>query len=154
MDKARSCNMTAKLAWDISKTTVTEFMEDNVPRLAAALAYYAMFSIGPLLVIVIAVAGMVFEKGSVRHEVTAQVQAFVGPQAAKTVESMLSTQKHSASVIATVLGTVALVFGASGVFGQLQDALNTIWEVKPKPGQGVWGFIRNRFLSFAMVLGI
>ena len=146
--------MTVAVAWQISKDTASEFMEDGVPRLAAALAYYAMFSIGPLLVIVIAVAGLFLEKGAVRQEVIQQVQSMIGPKAAETVQSMFSTQQHQSSVIATILGTIALVFGASGVFGQLQDALNTIWEVKPKPGQGIWGFIRNRFLSFGMVLGI
>ncbi len=146
--------MTARLSWQITKGTVNEFMEDNVLRLAAALAYYAMFSLGPLLVIVIAVAALFFDKGTVRHEVTQQVQSFVGPKAAATVDSMLASQNHGTSVIATILGIVTLLFGASGVFGELQDSLNTIWEVKPKPGQGVWGFIRTRFLSFAMILGI
>lgn len=145
--------MTASLMWRIAKHTVSEFMEDNVPRLAAALAYYAMFSIGPLLIIVIAVAGLAFDKGAVHHEVAQQLQSLVGRQGAQTIESMLSTQRHNSNLIATVVGIVVLIFGASGVFGQLQDALNTIWEVKPKSGQGIWGFIRNRFLSFAMVLG-
>jgi membrane protein len=140
-------------AWNIAKGTVSEFMEDGVPRLAAALAYYAMFSIAPLLVIVIAVAGLFFDQQDVQKQVNQQVENFMGSQAAGTVQSMM-TQKHESSVVATILGTIALLFGASGVFGQLQDALNTIWEVKPKEGQGVWGFIRSRFLSFAMVLGI
>lgn len=146
--------MTGRLAWEISKGTVSEFMEDGVPRLAAALAYYAMFSIGPLLVIVMAVAGLVFSKSAVTGEVSQQLQTFAGKQTAQTVQSMLATQTHDRSILATVLGTAALILGATGVFGQLQDALNTIWEVKPKPGQGVWGFIRTRFLSFTMVLGI
>lgn len=146
--------MTARLAWPITKETASEFMEDNVLRLAAALAYYAMFSLGPLLVIVIAVAGLFFDKAAVQQEVMQQVQSFVGNKAAETVQTMFSNQTQSGSLIATVLGTIALVFGASGVFGQLKDALNTIWEVQPKEGQGVWGFIRNRFLSFTMVLGI
>ena len=141
-------------ARQITKGTISEFIEDAVPRLAAALAYYAMFSIGPLLIIVLAVAGLFFDSAAVRHEVEQQIQGFIGQKAADTLESMLSTQSHDSSVIATVLGTMVLLLGASGVFGQLQDALNTIWEVKPKPGQGIWGFIRNRFLSFAMVLGI
>jgi membrane protein len=146
--------MTAGVAWKIVKESVSEFTEDNVRRLAAALAYSAMFSLGPLLVIVIAVAGLFFEKGAVTNEVQQQVQSFVGEKAAGTVSSMLSAQKHESSVIATILGTLALLFGASGVFGELQSSLNTIWEVQPKPGQGIWGFIRTRFLSFAMVLGI
>lgn len=141
-------------SWDILKGTVAEFMEDSVPRLAAALAYYSMFSLGPLLVIVIGLAAMVFDRGAVSTEVHAQIQSFMGPTAAKTVETMLTTQNHDSSLLATILGVVALLFGATGVFGQLQDALNTIWEVKPKPGQGVWGFVRSRFLSFTMVLGI
>ena len=146
--------MTARLAWEISKGSVSEFFEDKAPRLAAALAYYALFSLGPLLVIVIGVAGLFFEKNAVSHEVTSQIQSFVGDKGAGTIESMLKRGNGNSSLIATVLGTLALVFGATGVFGQLQDALNTIWEVKLKPGQGVWAFIRSRFLSFAMVFGI
>jgi membrane protein len=146
--------MTLGLGWQILKGTVSEFMEDNVLRLAAALAYYAMFSLGPLLVIVIAVAGMFFGKETVQTEVQQQMQSFAGQRAAETIQSMSANETKGSSVVATVLGTIALIFGATGVFGQLQDSLNTIWEVKPKSGQGVWGFIRSRFLSFAMILGI
>lgn len=146
--------MNTRIAWEILKGTVSEFFEDKVLRLAAAMAYYALFSLGPLLVIVIGVAGLFFEKGAVSREVERQLQDFMGAKAAGAAESMLQRGDPGSSVMATVLGTIALVFGATGVFGQLQDSLNTIWEVQPKPGQGVWGFIRTRFLSFAMVLGI
>ncbi|MFO1499152.1 MAG: YihY/virulence factor BrkB family protein [Verrucomicrobiota bacterium] len=146
--------MNAKLAWNILKGTVQEFSEDAVPRLAAALAYYAMFSIGPLLVIVIAVAALFFRREAISGEVAAQLQSLLGETAAQTVQTMLAHQSHESSVWATIVGGTVLIIGATGVFGQLQDALNTIWEVKPKPGQGVWGFVRNRFLSFTMVLGI
>jgi len=129
-------------------------MEDKALRLGAALAYYALFSIGPLLIIVIGVTSLAFGRESVQHAVQQQLQSMVGENAAKTVESMMAAHKEGTSVIATITGVVALLLGASGVFGQLQDALNTIWEVKPRPGQGVWGFVRNRFLSFSMVLVI
>jgi membrane protein len=152
--------MNPKKFWLILKGTFKEFSEDNVLRLSAALAYYAMFSIGPLLVIVVGVAGLAFSvlghggHEDVRQQIHAQLESTLGPDSAKTIESMMSAQKQGTSLITTIVGVVALLIGAGGVFGQLQDALNTIWEVKAKPGIGIWGFIRNRFLSFSMVLGV
>jgi membrane protein len=146
--------MSFKKVLPILKGTFKEFGEDNVLRLSAALAYYAMFSIGPLLVIAVGVAGLVLGQESVRHEIQQQLQSMLGENSAKTLGSMMSAQKHGSSLITTIIGIVVLLFGAAGVFGQLQDALNTIWEVKSKPGTGIWGFIRNRFLSFSMVLGV
>ncbi|HSU56732.1 MAG TPA: YihY/virulence factor BrkB family protein, partial [Candidatus Dormibacteraeota bacterium] len=146
--------MNLKKGWPILKGTFTEFGEDNVLRLSAALAYYAMFSIGPLLAIVVGLAGLAFGHESVRRQIEQQLQSMLGGSSAKMIDSMMSAQKHGSSLVTTIVGIVALLFGASGVFGQLQDALNTIWEVKSKPGIGVWGFIRNRFLSFSIVLGV
>jgi membrane protein len=146
--------MSPKKFWQILKGTFTEFSEDNVLRLSAALAYYAIFSIGPLLVIVVGVAGLAFGHEHVRDQIQDQLKSTLGPDSAKMIESMMSAQKQGTSLIATIVGIGALLIGAGGVFGQLQDALNTIWEVKAKPGAGIWGLIRNRFLSFSMVLGI
>lgn len=147
--------MKLKKAWSIIKGTVSEFSEDNVLRLSAALAYYAMFSIGPLLIIIVGVAGLAFGDQSVRQQVEQQMQSMMGQNAAHTLDSMMAAQnKHGSSLAATIVGIVVLLFGASGVFGQLQDALNTIWEVKSKPGTGIWSYIRSRFLSLTMVLGI
>jgi membrane protein len=139
--------------WSILKGTFKEFGEDKVLRLSAALAYYAMFSIGPLLVIAIGVAGLVFGHESVRGQMDQQLRSMLGEKAASTVTSMMAAQKHSSSLIATIVGIVALLFGAGGVFGQLQDSLNTIWEVKTKANAGWWALIRTRFLSLTMVLG-
>jgi membrane protein len=146
--------MSPKKFWLILKGTFAEFSEDNVLRLCAALSYYSVFSIGPLLVIVVGLAGLAFGHEHVRHQIEGQLQSLLGQNSAKTIESMMSAQKHGTSLIATIVGIAALLIGAGGVFGQLQDSLNTIWEVKTKPGAGIWGLIRNRFLSFTMVLGI
>jgi membrane protein len=123
-------------------------------RLSAALAYYAMFSIGPLLVIAVGLAGFAFGHESVRRELESQLSAMVGENSAKMVESMMSAQQKAGGLITTIIGIVALLFGAAGVFGELQDSLNTIWGVKSKPGRGLLAMIRARFLSLSMVLGI
>ena len=140
--------------WKVMKETGQEFVDDKVLRLSAALAYYALFSIGPLLIIVIGLTSLAFGKETVQHAVQQQLQSLLGENATKTVESMMTAHTQGKSLMATIVGVIVLLFGASGVFGQLQDALNTIWEVKARPGQGIWGFLRNRFLSFTMVLGV
>lgn len=136
------------------KETVTEWQEDKVPLLAAALSYYTVFSLAPLLLIAISIAGAVFGEEAARGEVVRQIQGLVGRDGAEAVQAMIqNAQKpESGGAIATVIGIVTLVLGASGVFGQLQDALNTIWEVKPNPKAGWKSFLQSRFLSFGMVL--
>ena len=145
--------MNLKQTWPLLKASYQEFNDDKVLRLSAALAYYAMFSIGPLLAIAVGVAGLVFGHDAVRDQIQQQLQTLVGESSAKTISSMMAAQKESTSLITTIVGVIALIIGAGGVFGQLQDSLNTVWEVKPRPGVGVWYFIRTRFLSFSMVLG-
>jgi membrane protein len=143
-----------KRAWNLVKTTVDEFMKDRALRLGAALAYYSIFSIAPLVIIVIAVAGFFLGEGAVRDQIVQQLRDWVGDNGTQAIVSMVGAHKQGNSLVATIIGIVALLFGASGVFGQLQDSLNVIWGVQPKPGVGVGSFIRSRFLSFAMVLGI
>jgi membrane protein len=147
--------MSWKKSWSILKGTCSEFSQDNVLRLSAALAYYSIFSLGPLLIIIVGVAGLVLGQESVRRQVEQQLQSMMGQNSAHMIESMMSAQQRGGSSLwATIIGIVILLFGASGVFGQLQDALNTIWGVKSKPGGGLWKFIQSRFLSLSMVLGI
>ncbi len=146
--------MKLKQWWPVLKGAYTEFNEDKALRLSGALAYYAMFSIGPILAIAVGVAGLVFGQHQVQQQIQQQLQSLVGEQSAKTISSMMGARKQGSGLLTTIVGIVALLLGAGGVFGQLQDALNTIWEVKPKPGAGLWNFIRTRFLSFAMVLGV
>jgi membrane protein len=146
--------MTVKSLWQILKDTFKDFGEDRAMRLAAAMAYYSIFSLGPLLFVAITVAGWVMGEEAVRGQVQQQLKGFIGEQSAKIVESMMAGPKLGQNILATVIGIGTLLLGAGGLFGQLQDALNTIWEVKPKPGRGIWGLIRSRFLSMAMVLGL
>lgn len=148
--------MNLKIAVRLLKETFAEWQKDKVPLLASSLAYYTVFSIAPLLIIAIAIAGVFFGEDAVRGEIVGQIQGLIGKDGASIIQSMLqNTQKPRADGnFSTVFSVVTLVVGASGVFGQLQDALNTIWNVKPKPGKSIVKFFQARFLSFAMVLVI
>jgi membrane protein len=137
------------------KKTALDFNDDNALRLAAALAYYSVFSIGPLLIIVVAIAGAVFGDEAVNGELQRQLSGIVGPDGASVIQSMVaSARKPSDSAFASLIGVALLLMGASGVFVQLKDALNTIWNVTPASSGGVKGLVLKRFLSFSMVLGI
>jgi membrane protein len=132
-----------------------DWQKNNALRLSAALAYYSIFSIAPLLVLSVGLAGLFFGADAVRGELYGQLRSFLGPQASAAIQSMVQSTSHPAkSMLATVIGTVVLLFGAAGVFGQLKDALNTIWEVKTAAGLNWWLIVRERLLSFGMVLVI
>jgi membrane protein len=140
--------------WALLKDAGSEWVEDKAPRLGAALAYYTAFSLAPLLVIVIAIAGLVFGQQAVQGHLSAQIQGLVGAEGAQAVETMVANaNKPATGTLASILGIVMLLVGAGGLFGELQDSLNTVWEVQPKPGRGLLGMLRDRFLSFTMVLG-
>lgn len=144
-----------RIAWDLTKATFNDWIDDNVPRLGAALAYYTLFSLAPMLVVAIAIAGFVFGEEAARGEIFVQLQTLIGAEGAKLVESLLqSVSKPSHGLLATVLGVFTFILGATTAFVELQSALNTVWEVQPKPGRGVKGLLRDRILSFGMLLGI
>jgi membrane protein len=147
--------MKLKDIWELLKTAGAEWLEDKAPRMGAALAYYTIFSLAPLLVITVAVAGMVFGQDAAEGRIVGELQGLVGPEGGKVIQTMLvNASQGNDGIIATIVGVVVLLVGAMGVFGELQDSLNTIWEVQPRPGRGVWGIIHDRLLSFAMVLGV
>ncbi len=123
--------------------------------MAAALSYYTVFSLAPLLVIAVAVAGLVFGEKSARDQIGGQFHHLVGEQGGALIQGMIEHARDpAASLVATLIGLVTLLIGAMGVFGELQDSLNTIWEVRTRPGKTIRGLIRSRLLSFAMVFGI
>ena len=139
------------------KQTFQEWLQDKAPQLGAALAYYTVFSLAPLILVLLAIVGFLFrdDPAGAWNKITQQMSYFLDPSALQVVQDIAEkASQPGKSVIATIIGVTLALFGASGVFGQLQDALNTIWGVKAKPGTGIWGFLRARFLSFAMVAGI
>ena len=147
-----------KTVFQLFKQAFIEWQEDKVTLLAAALAYYTVFSITPLLVIAIAIAGAVFGQDTARGEIIGQINSLVGKQGAQIIETGLANaDQPKISSIASIISVIVLLVGASGVFAQLQEALNTVWDVKAKPKKGkgsIWEFIRKRLLSFGMVLAI
>jgi membrane protein len=144
-----------KSSVQLVKQTLKDFAEDKALRLSAALAYYSIFSLAPLLIIVISVTGAVFGDEAVQGHIATELKGIIGPSGAETVQSMVeSARKPGENVFMSLVGLGTLLLGASGVFGQLKDALNTVWEISAKPGRGLLGFLNDRFLSFSMVLGI
>jgi membrane protein len=146
--------MNVRVIFSVLRQTVAEWTEDKVPMLGAALAYYTVFSLAPLLVISIAAAGFVFGEEAARGQIFDQMRSLIGNEGARAMQDMVqSANAHPATgLIATVTGVVTLLFGASGIFGQLQTSLNIIWGVEPKPGRGIGGIVRDRFLSFGFIL--
>ncbi|GAC1407719.1 MAG: YihY/virulence factor BrkB family protein [Candidatus Velthaea sp.] len=155
--------MDMPLRLDLLKQTYTEFSKDKAPRLAAALAYSTVFSIAPLFIIVIAIAGTVLgmQNGGHGHHIVedqliAQIRARAGAQAAESIRALVtaSFSKTSQGIVAQAIGYVMFLIGASGVFAALQDSLNTVWHVEPAGKQSIWTMIRERIASLGMVLVI
>jgi membrane protein len=135
--------------------TVTSWNDHDASTQSAALAFYTMFSLAPLLVVVIALFGLAFGRAAVRGEILSEFQDWMGPDAASLVQAILRTAADdNTNTLAGILGIFTLIFGASGVFVQLQQSLNRIWGVAARPGAALTKLLRKRLLSFAVVLGI
>ncbi|HEX4355779.1 MAG TPA: YhjD/YihY/BrkB family envelope integrity protein, partial [Polyangiales bacterium] len=147
--------LTIRETGSLLKETAADWVDDEAPHLAAALSCYALLSTAPLVVVSLAIASAVFGADAARGEMTQQVQALIGAQAAGAIQGIAtSAQNDHAGFVSSIIAIGIGLFGASGVFGELQLALNIIWGVKAKSGRGVKGFIHDRFLSFTMVLGV
>ena len=146
--------MKPKEVFSLLKTTFFEWLDDQAPMLGAALAYYTVFSLAPLLIIAIGMAGLVFGAEAAQGQIFEQLRGLLGDAGGKAMEELVqsASAEPKTGVVATVIGFVTLLFGASGVFGQLQASLNIIWGVQPKPGRGILGIIRDRILSFGFIL--
>jgi len=152
---ARTQRVSFKQWWALVKQAGSAWIDDYAPSMGAALSYYTVFSLAPMLLIVIAVAGLVFGQDAARGELFGQIAGLMGPEAAKAIEGVLaSVSQPSEGVMATVIGIVVLLVGATSVFGELQDALDRIWRAPARHGGGWWALLRARFLSFGMILGI
>lgn len=140
--------------WRLIKAALADWDRDNVQRLSAALAFYTLFSLAPLLIILIAIAGAVFGRSAAEAEIVRQAGRQMGPQAARTIQAIITnaSQAGSQGTLAVVLGSIALAAGATAVFSELQEALNIIWDVKPRPGSSVHRILWRRFISFLIVI--
>lgn len=143
-----------KKAWRLLSETIDEFSAVPTLSLSAATAYYAAFSIGPLLVLAMWLAGLAMGREHARQEITRQLQSFIGGSSTQLVDSMMNAQIKTGNLSVAVIGGLALVFGATGVFSQLQTSLNIIWGITSKPGHSIWLMVRDRLLSLAMILAI
>ena len=151
--------MTLQQIWSLMKTALNSWLNDYVQSMGAALAYYTMFSIAPLLLIVISVAGVIFGEAAARAEIAGQLQSLMGEQGASAVQALLTSVNQPAQGLAATAGGALLVLiGATTVFAELQDSLDRIWRVPKSPGSGgisgVWILLSGRLLSFGMILGI
>ncbi|MHC4779356.1 MAG: YihY/virulence factor BrkB family protein [Planctomycetota bacterium] len=140
--------------YSLLRDTITAWRRDKAQRMAAALAFYTAFSLAPLVVIVTAIAGFVFSKQTVQNRILQQIQDWMGDKGAEAVDGMIGGMtRPSSGIFATIVSVLILLAGASRLFAQLQSALDSIWKVKPKPGQGIKNWLLRRLISFVMVLG-
>jgi membrane protein len=141
--------------WKILAATITGFINDNGLKLSASLAYYTVFSIAPLLIIIISLVGLFFHNGAASNAIYPHIVHYVGKEAALQIQTILKSRALSGkSSTAAVIGVIVLMLGASSVFVEIQDSLNIIWCVKAKPKKGWLKLIENRFLSFSLIIGI
>jgi len=141
--------------WSLLRETVFEWYEDRAPRLGAALAFYTVFALAPGLIVIIGLAALLLGHEAAQGQIIDQVQDLIGVAGAQAIQAAIeSARSAGGSLAATGLGVLTLLFGLWGVFGELQDALNTIWGVTTRPWRGVIGAVKERFWSFTMVVGI
>src|SRR5688572_6780316 len=155
MRSASARRLTPRVVRALLSETSVECYEDRAPRLGAALAFYTVFALAPGLILIIALAALLLGEEAAQGQIISQVEELAGDAGAQAVRAAIeSARSAGGSLLATGLGAVTLLFGLWGVFGELQDALNSIWGVRARPGRGVIGIIKERFWSATMVVGI
>ncbi|HEY3067591.1 MAG TPA: YihY/virulence factor BrkB family protein [Methylomirabilota bacterium] len=153
--RVRTPRLTPRVVWSLLSETFFEWYEDRAARLGAALAFYTVFALAPALILIIALAALLLGQEAAQSQIISQVEDLAGNAGAQAVQAAIeSARSAGGSLLATGLGALTLLFGLWGVFGELQDALNTIWGVTTAPGRGMIGVIKKRFWSFTMVVGI
>ena len=155
IDRFTPARLTPRVVWSLLRETIFEWSEDRAPRLGAALAFYTVFALAPGLIVIIGLAALLLGHEAAQGQIIDQVQDLIGVVGAQAIQAAIeSARSAGGSLAATGLGVLTLLFGLWGVFGELQDALNTIWGVTTKPWRGVIGAVKERFWSFTMVVGI
>lgn len=141
--------------WSVFAETFASWRKHNAPRLGAALAFYSILSLAPLMILVLAMVGLAFGHSGAQDRIVEQIEGMMGKDGGDAVRAIIEhAQKPAAGTVASVIGILTLLFGASGVFGELQAALNTMWAAKVKPGSGIWATVREEIFSFGMVLAV
>lgn len=141
--------------WNLTKQTAGQWQKDNARRISAALAYYSVFSLAPLLLIAVAVAGIVFGEQAAQGAIEEKLEGAIGRDSAVAVEEMVeSARRTGENGTVAVIGIGLLLFSATGVFAQLKEAMNSVWGIREKPGQGIRSFLTSRFLSLSMIVVI
>jgi membrane protein len=141
--------------WPILKKTFSAWDAHEGQRLGASLAFYSILSLAPLVVLIVAIAGFVFGNSAAQNQIIAQVEAMIGKDGGEAVRATLQhAHRPAAGTAASILGVVTLLWGASGVFGELRAALNKMWDVRPREGEGIWATVRRQLFSFGMVLAV
>jgi len=149
----RMKRLSLRRLWKIYQGAAFEWNEDKAPRMAAALAFYTVFSLAPIVIIAVTVAGMVFGRDAALSEVYSQARLLIGDDGVAAIKLLVEhAPDRPKSLTAAIIGLATMFFAATGAFTELKDSLNTLWEVQPKPGLGLWEMAQARFLSFAMVL--
>jgi membrane protein len=153
---SQASRWSARAWWALIKTALSSWIDDYAPSMGAALSYYTVFSLAPLLVIVVSVAGLLFGEEAVRGELFGQIAGLMGPKAAEGIQEMLAhVSQPGTGALGTAVGIVVLLVGATTVFGELQDALDRIWRAPARAkASGWWTLLRARLLSFGMILGV
>src|SRR5690349_20990826 len=142
-----------KSEWGVFRQTLSEFSNDNGPKLSASLSYYTIFSIAPMLFIVISLAGIFYGREAVQGRLFGQIRSLIGDNAAAQIQEMIAhTQLYNDTRIGAVIGIVVLVIGATGVFTEIQDSINYIWSIKAKPKRGLVKLLMNRLISFSLII--
>jgi membrane protein len=143
-----------KLVWSALKDSFKGFSDDKVTKLSASLAYYTVFSLGPLLIVIIHLCSVFFGMDAVQGKVVTQLQSFVGASAAAQIQTIIKNASVSGSGIAYTIGIITLIIGATTVFAEMQDSMNSIWGVKAKPKLGIMSLVFSRLLSFGMIASL
>jgi len=141
-----------KTMWGILKETFSEWNKHEAPRMGAALAFYTILSLAPLLILMISIASTVLGEKAAHEQIASQIQRYVGPEGGKAIETLILSAHRRSEVWATIISLIVLFFGASGVFVELRSDLNKMWNVTPKTSSAIGGMIRERLFSFLMVL--
>ncbi len=144
-----------KSGWEVIVNTFNAFSDDKVTKLSASLAYYTVFSMGPLLVVIISFCGLFLKREAIEGKIYGILQGFLGSDTAKELQDIIrhAAVSDKSSVVATI-GIVTLLLGATSVFAEIQDSINSIWGLKPKPKRGWLKMVQNRFLSFSVIVSL